>query len=263
MAGRRLGFWRRFAVTLVKTVMTPLTRREWRGGEHVPPRGGVILVANHVSHFDPFVVAHFVYDAAHRWPAFLAKASLFRNPVIGYLLRAVHQTPVHRGTADAARALDAAIAALRAGESVIIYPEGTTSRDPDLWPMRGKTGVARLVVATGAPVIPITVWGAQRVYDPRTGKLRVRPRTPVTVVAGPPVDFTPWTAGLAEGASPGTAALQEMTDAVMLRLRDELAVIRGEPAPPLWGTPERRAATKRAAAGGVAGERATADEVRP
>jgi 1-acyl-sn-glycerol-3-phosphate acyltransferase len=144
----------------------------------------VIFVANHVSQFDPLVLAHFIYDAG-RWPRFLAKSGLFANPVLGHFFRQVHQIPVYRGTADAARALDHAVAAINAGHNVIIYPEGTTTREPNLWPMRGKTGAARLAVTTGAPVIPVTTWGAHRLFDPRTRRLRLRPLIPVTVVAGP------------------------------------------------------------------------------
>jgi len=224
VARRRLGIWRRFSVFLVKPPMLVLTRRDWHGMEHVPTSGGVILVANHLSQFDPFVLAHFVYETG-RWPRFLAKASLFTIPVIGSLLRAVRQIPVHRGTANAARALDDAVAAVTAGKAVIIYPEGTTTRDPDLWPMRGKTGIARLALATGAPVVPIVMWGPERVFDPRTNRLRLRPRTPVTVVAGPPIDLL-GTAGIPAAGSVTNQMFAELTAAVMLRLRDCLAEIR-------------------------------------
>jgi 1-acyl-sn-glycerol-3-phosphate acyltransferase len=227
--------WRRFSVSLVKPMMAVLTRRDWRGAEHIPATGGVILVANHVSHFDPLVLANFVYDSG-RWPRFLAKVSLFTLPVIGFLMRGAQQIPVQRGTADAARALDAAIAAVNAGKAIIIYPEGTTTRDPDLWPMRGKTGIARLVLATGAPVVPIVLWGPQRVYDPRTSRLRLRPRTPVTVVAGPPIDLSTWTGrGLATPQDLG-----ELTETVMRRLRESLAEVRGEPVPAVASRPQAR-----------------------
>ena len=227
MAQRRLGFWQRFSVALVKPPMLGLTRREWRGVEHLPA-GGVIIVANHLSHFDPFVLAHFVYGAG-RWPQFLAKASLFEIPVIGNLMHAVRQIPVHRGSTNAVRALDAAVAAIRAGGVVIIYPEGTTTRDPDLWPMRGKTGAARLAMATGAPVVPVVTWGPQQVFDPRTKRLRLRPLTPVTVVAGPPVDCSRWLPAAGHpggGAAETAAAVQDLTDVLMGRLRDMLAEIR-------------------------------------
>jgi 1-acyl-sn-glycerol-3-phosphate acyltransferase len=228
VARRRLGFWRRLAVGLLKPPLLVLTRHTWRGAENIPGSGGAIFVANHMSHADPLVIGHFVYEAG-RWPQFLAKSSLFKITVIGPFLTAVRQIPVHRGSVDAAKALDAAVAALTAGDSVIIYPEGTTSKEPDLWPMRGKTGVARLWLETGVPVIPIAMWGPQKIFDPRTRKLRLRLRSPVTVVAGPPIDLSKWV-----GAEPTTAVLNEITQAIMLRVRDMLAEIRGGTPPPLY-----------------------------
>lgn len=222
----RLGWWwRHFAVACLKPMLIVMTRRSWSGMGHVPRTGGVIFVVNHHSEFDPLIVSHFVYNAG-RWPQFLAKASLFRVPVLGPFMRSVKQIPVHRGTADAARSLEAAAAAIRAGEAVIIYPEGTTPKSGELWPGRGKTGAARLVLATGAPVIPMVSWGAQRILDPRTRRFRPRLRTPVTVVAGPPVDLSRWA-----GAEPTAANLYAVTDTVMTVLRDLLAQVRGEPAP--------------------------------
>ena len=225
---RRLGLWRRVAVIVVKPTMTVLARRDWRGMANIPGSGGVIVVANHMSHADPLALAHYVYDAG-RWPAFLAKASMFRVPVVGRIIAGAGQIPVTRGTIDAAKALEAAIAAVRAGECVIIYPEGTTTKEPDLWPMRGKTGAARLWLETGVPVIPIAMWGPQRLFDPRTKKLRPKPGTPVTVVAGPAVDLGRW-----RGAAPTSAVLHEITNHMMLTLRAMVAEIRGEEPPELW-----------------------------
>ncbi len=232
MRRRRLGFWRRFAVATVKPAMLMLTRRTWSGMEHIPAEGGVIIVVNHISHADPLTVAHYIYDAG-RWPSFLAKSSLFSVPVLGYLLRANHQIPVRRGTTDAVKALEAARAGVRDGEAVVIYPEGTTTREPDLWPMRGKTGAARLWLDTRAPMIPIVMWGPERMYDPRTSKLRLLPRADVTVVAGAPVDLSAW-----DDAQPSAQTLTEITDHIMLHLRDMLVEIRGGTPPPLW-TPRR------------------------
>jgi 1-acyl-sn-glycerol-3-phosphate acyltransferase len=219
-------------VVLLKPALIVLTRHTWQGAENIPATGGAIFVSNHMSHADPLVVGHFVYEAG-RWPQILAKSSLFDVAVLGPFLTAVRQIPVHRGTVDAAKALDAAVAALGRGETVIIYPEGTTSREPDLWPMRGKTGVARLWLATGVPVVPIAMWGPAQIFDPRTRKLRLRPRTPVSVAAGPPIDLSKWA-----GAAPATATLNEITEAIMLRVRDMLAEIRGGTPPPLY-TPAR------------------------
>lgn len=235
---RRLGFWKRVAVVTVKPAIGLLTRRDWRGMEHIPATGPVIIVANHISHADPLVLAHYVYDAG-RWPAFLAKSGLFEVPVLGPLLRAVDQTPVHRGTVDAVKALDAAVAALKDGKCVLIYPEGTTTKEPELWPMRGKTGAARLWLTTGAPVVPVVMWGPQRLFDPRTRKLRPMPRTPVSVVAGPPLDLSAW-----QGAPPNTRTLTQITDHIMLTLRDMLAPLRDGSPPPLW-QPSRAAAAPR------------------
>ena len=234
MAQRRLGFWRRLAVMLVVPVMRVWTRPTWSGQERMPPTGGVILVPNHVSHFDPLVVAHYVY-ASGRWPRFLGKASLWKVPVVGFMLRKTLQIPVERGSVEAVKSLDALIAALNEGGAVLIYPEGTTTREPDLWPMRGKTGAARLALVTGAPVIPIANWGAQQVFDPRTNKLKLRLRTPVSVTTGEPVDLSRWA-----GETPSRAVLDQMTDAIMLEIRDLLAQLREGDPPPLYDPPARR-----------------------
>jgi 1-acyl-sn-glycerol-3-phosphate acyltransferase len=234
VAVRKLGFWQRAAAAVVLPVMGVLTRHTWTGQENVPPTGGVILAANHMSHFDPLVVAHFVWGAG-RWPRFLAKASLWDVPVLGFLLRKTLQIPVERGSVEAVRSLDALVTALRQGGAVVIYPEGTTTKSPDLWPMRGKTGAARLALVTGAPVIPIGHWGAQQVFDVRTKKLTLRPRRPVTATAGKPVDLSRW-----EGAAPGRAVLDEMTDAIMTEIRDLVAGLRGEEPQPLYPLPARR-----------------------
>jgi len=234
LARRRLGFWRRLTVVLVKPAMGVMSRRDWRGMDNIPATGPAILVANHVSHADPFALGHYVYDAG-RWPHYLAKASVFRLPLVGRLLYAVEQIPVERGSIDAVKALDAAVAAVNRGQAVLIYPEGTTSKEPDLWPMRGKTGAARLWLATGAPMIPVVMWGPEKLFDPRTHKLRPVPRTPVTVIAGPPLDLSRWA-----GAAPTATNLHEITEFVMLTLRDMLVEIRGGTAPPLWSRQPNR-----------------------
>lgn len=233
MTRRRLGFWPRFAVALVKPLLWIWTRRTWRGAEHLPREGGIIIVPNHISHADPLVAAHFIYDAG-RWPQYLGKASVFRVPVIGWILHRCRQIPVERGTVEAVKSLDKLVAALNEGGAVVIYPEGTTTREPDLWPMKGKTGAARLALATGAPVIPVAMWGPEKMFDPRTARFNLRPRIPVTVVAGPPIDLSRWA-----GATPTRAILEEMTETIMLRLRDLVAEIRGGTPPPLWERPAR------------------------
>lgn len=233
MGRRKVGFWPRLAVVLVKPVLTVWTRRTWRGMAELGREGGIIIVPNHISHADPLVAAHFIYDSG-RWPQFLGKASVFRVPVIGAILHRCRQIPVERGTVDAVKSLDKLVEALNEGGAVVIYPEGTITREPDLWPMKGKTGAARLALATGAPVIPVAMVGPERMFDPKTSRLRLRPRTPVTVVAGPPIDLSRWA-----GATPSRAVLEEMTDTIMLRIRDLVAEIRGGTPPPLWARPAR------------------------
>jgi 1-acyl-sn-glycerol-3-phosphate acyltransferase len=234
VAREKLGFWQWFAVIVVKPLLLILTRRTWRGMEHIPA-GPAIVVANHISHFDPVVLAHLVHDAG-RWPRYLAKESIFRVAVIGPILRGAKQIPVTRGTVDAAKALEEAVKTVQAGGLVMVYPEGTTSKEPDLWPMKGKTGAARLWFATGAPVIPMVSWGSEKIFDPRTKKLKLRWQAPVTVVAGEPLDLSKWA-----GATPTAAVLMEITDFIMESLRDMLATeIRGGTPPPLWARPARR-----------------------
>jgi 1-acyl-sn-glycerol-3-phosphate acyltransferase len=231
---RKLGFWQRFAAAVVIPVLRLWTRNTWSGTENIPRTGGVILVPNHASQFDPLVVGYFVYGNG-RWPRFLAKASLWDVPVLGPALRRLKQIPVERGSAEAVKSLDVLVDAVQQGGTVVIYPEGTTTREPDLWPMRGKTGAARLALVTGAPVIPVANWGAYRIYDPRTHKLSLWPRVPVTVTAGRPVDLSRW-----EGVAPTKAALEEMTETIMLDIRDLLAGVRGTEPPALYDRPARR-----------------------
>jgi 1-acyl-sn-glycerol-3-phosphate acyltransferase len=226
---RGLGFWPRAVVGLVKPTLTVWTKRTWTGMDNLPAEGrGVIIASNHVSHFDPLTCGHFLYEAG-RWPQFLAKASVFRVPVIGWLITKCRQIPVERGSVEAVRSLDALTSALRAGGTVVIYPEGTTTKEPGLWPMRGKTGVARLALATGAPVVPMAMWGPQRIFDPRTGKLSFKPRVPVSVAVGKPVDLSQW-----DGTPPSRATLDQITEVIMLQIRDLLAGLREEEPPPLY-----------------------------
>ncbi|WP_240646125.1 1-acyl-sn-glycerol-3-phosphate acyltransferase [Georgenia sp. SYP-B2076] len=212
----------RFLAGLLRPAMRATTRHTWRGAEHLPPTGGFIAVGNHVSNFDPLTFAHFLYDNG-AVPKFLVKSSLFDVPVLGTLLGRADQIPVYRGTARAADALVAAEAALRQGECVAIFPEGTLTRDPAMWPMTGKTGVARLALSTRVPVIPIAQWGAHLVLPPYTARFRPLPRKPVTVVAGPPVPLDDL-----YGRVPDQAILQEATARIMAAIRAQLAEIRDQ-----------------------------------
>ncbi len=225
MAHQKVGFWYRFAVGVLKPPVIAFTRRRWLNRELVPTSGGFIVAPNHTSHFDPLAVAHYLYDAG-RPPRFLAKDSLFDAPVIGPIIARAGQIPVHRETGAAGDAMRDAIAAVRAGECVVCYPEGTLTRDPGLWPMRGKTGAARIALATGAPVIPMAHWGAQRVLAPYSKRPRLMPRQTVTVTVGPPVDLS----DLMDKPQDADV-LAEATDRIMDSITALVAELRDQPAP--------------------------------
>jgi 1-acyl-sn-glycerol-3-phosphate acyltransferase len=230
---RRIGFWYRLAVTVVKPLLLVFTKRRWRGGENIPRTGGVILAANHISYVDPLMVAHFVYEHG-RLVRFLAKQSLFEVPFIRRVVKGAQQIPVRRGTADAAAALTAAVDALNRGECVLVYPEGTATRDPHLWPMVARTGIARLALTTGVPVIPIAQWGAQQVLPYPSKRPRLFPRATIEMVAGPPVDLSRF-----EGKEQTAEVLREATDEVMHRITEMLEQLRGQPAPPVFFDPRK------------------------
>src|SRR5262249_16125794 len=126
--------------------------------------GGVSVRAKHLSYADWGAMALFVYEAG-RYPAFLIKSSAFNVKVIGPFLHAAGQFPVNRGTTDAALVLNDAERGLAHGECLIFYPEGTATRDPDLWPMVAKTGVARLALGTGVPLRPVAPGAGGRTQD--------------------------------------------------------------------------------------------------
>lgn len=223
---------------IVRPALFAMTRPDWHGAENLPFDTGFIAAGNHVTNLDPLTFAHFLYDNGHV-PRILAKASLFTAPVVGAVMRSTGQVPVHRNSTKAGDSLRSAVAALEQGEAVAIFPEGTLTRDPDLWPMSAKTGVARLALTTRKPVVPIAQWGAHRVLA-RYGKLlHPFPRKKVTVVAGPPVGLSDLYDRPLEAA-----VLREATDRVMDAITALLADIRGEQ------PPAERFGARRADAGG-------------
>jgi 1-acyl-sn-glycerol-3-phosphate acyltransferase len=239
------GFWYRFAIYVLKPLLTVFTRRDWRGAENLPRTGGMVLVANHISHLDALTLAHFLYDNG-LLPRFLAKAAVFDVPFVGRVVRGAEQIPVYRESQDAALAYEAAVAAVRRGECVVVYPEATLTRDPDLWPMRGKTGAARIALATGAPVVPVAQWGVQEVLAPYSTRPHLLPARTVHVLAAAPVDLS----GLPDG-EPTAEVLAEATDRIMAALTAAVAQLRGRTPPavrfdpkaagvPVTGNPHRQ-----------------------
>ncbi|MGI8986346.1 MAG: lysophospholipid acyltransferase family protein [Nocardioidaceae bacterium] len=224
MRGREFPPAMRWLVRVLRPWCMLFTKRDWRGAEHFP-NGGFVLATNHVSHTDPVLLSHYLVDHGVP-PRFLAKASVFKVPLGGRLLAACGQIPVYRDTADAGKALSAALDSIGAGVVVVIYPEGTLTRDPGLWPMAGRTGAARVAFLTGCPVVPVAQWGPQAILPPYGKRPRLLPRRTIHVHAGPPVDLEDL-----RGRTIDTDVLAEATDRILDAITAQLAAIRGQTPP--------------------------------
>jgi 1-acyl-sn-glycerol-3-phosphate acyltransferase len=216
-------FWR-WVASVVIPFMGILAKITIEGGEKVPTRGAFVLAPSHFSEIDPLVVGIAMWKVG-RMPRFLAKASLFTVPILGAIMRRTKQVPVERaGTTRAADPLATARTIVDHGLAVIIYPEGTLTRDPDLWPMRGKLGAVRMALDADIPLIPVAHWGTQLVL-PRYGKLSVFPRKRIVVRYGDPIDLSPWKGKAGDTASlvAATTVLMNAITALMEELRDATA----------------------------------------
>ena len=222
----RLGFSYRFAVAVLWPLMRYLVKWDIEGAERLTDaEGGVIVAPNHLSWFDPPVVAFALWEA-DRPPRFLGKEAVFRVPVMGRIITNAGQIPVYRETADAASAIRDALAALDAGECVVVYPEGTITRDPDLWPMSAKTGAVRLALMSGRPLFPMVQWGSHEVMGPYRREFRILPRKTMRIRVGPPIDLS----DLADGP-PDAEALAVAGDRLMDAITAMEAEIRQEQPP--------------------------------
>ena len=226
-SGKPLGTtnWFRFGAGLIKPLLNLIAKRDWRGVENLPKSGAAIAVCNHISYMDPLLFTHFLYDNG-RAVRYLGKASLFKMPIIGRVLLGAGQIPVERESSVASHSLQHAIAFLKSGHLLGVYPEGTLTRDANYWPMKAKTGIARLAILTQVPVIPCAQWGAQEILPAYSKKPKLFPRTKVVVVAGAPLDFSKW-----YGRAEDPVALEEATAYVMSAITRLLEEIRGERAP--------------------------------
>ncbi len=223
-ARRRLPFAYHVAAWILRPLMFATTRRDWSGVDNMPD-GGFIACPNHLSYADPVTIAHYLYDTGHP-PYYLAKEAMFRAPFVGWIFRGAEQIPVYRNTGHAADAFRAAVAAVHEGKCVAIYPDGTLTRDPDLWPMLGKTGAARVALTTRAPVVPIAQWGPQEILAPYGKRPKLFPRTMIHVKAGAPVDLSDL-----YGHPQDSATLREATDRIVDAIVVQLEDLRGEKAP--------------------------------
>ncbi|MEP6598679.1 MAG: lysophospholipid acyltransferase family protein [Actinomycetota bacterium] len=226
----KAGFWIRLAVAVLYPVGGLLFRIRWRHLDRMPAEGGVIVAMNHLSHIDTILMARLVWQTG-RLPRFMIKSTVFDLPGVGRLMLGAKQIPVHRGSSEAVQSLQDAVDALDQGEAVVIYPEGTITKDPDHWPMQAKTGLARLVMrAPNVPVVPIGQWGAQK----QKGGL-FRRRTAQASV-GEPLDMSKYA-----GAEVTLSVLREITQTIMVAVRDEVAELRGEVPPQEFYRPSRKA----------------------
>ena len=205
---------------IVRPIMNILMRKKWEGLEKLPA-GGFIAAPNHCTEIDPLVIGHMLYNQK-RMPHFLAKGSLFKVPVVGAVLRNTKQIPVERSTAGANQSLQVAREVVSEGGAIIIYPEGTLTRDPELWPMKGHTGAARMALESGIPVVPMAHWGAHEVFPRYAKRFHVFPRKTSRVLVGDPVDLSAF-----EGRPLDRATLNEATEVIMDAITELLATLRG------------------------------------
>jgi 1-acyl-sn-glycerol-3-phosphate acyltransferase len=215
--------WRVLRATVVP-FMWLIVGIKRQGTANVPREGAFVISPNHTSNIDPIVMGIAVFLAG-RTPHFLGKASLFRVPVVKSLLKATGQIPVDRGSARSDPLASAAKVAA-SGSGVIVYPEGTLTRDPDLWPMRGKTGAVRLALAAGIPLIPAAHWGTQRLLPPYAKFLRVIPRQQIVIRFGEPLDLSPFAGKPLDGPTVAAA-----TNLLMSAITALVADLRGEEPP--------------------------------
>ena len=204
---RRAEPWYRFAEWSLRPPVALWLNWRFEGLEHIPPEGPVLVACNHISYLDPLAHAYMLLKAGRR-ARFLAKSELYGNWLLRHLLQGTGQIKVERGSGSMAP-VEEAKRALREGEVVMVYPEATITRNPDYTPMEGKTGIARLTLATEVPVLPMAVWGSQHVWQ-RQGAGSLTFGRPIWVKAGAPLDFSQF-----EGEKGDPATLRKITDMVM------------------------------------------------
>jgi 1-acyl-sn-glycerol-3-phosphate acyltransferase len=206
-----LNGWWRFGVVVLGGVVRVLFRVRVTGTEHVPMQGPGIAASNHVSVLDGIVLALVIARRRRRMTRFLTAAEFFRKPFYAWALRLYRQIPIRRGEGDEG-ALDEAVRTVRAGALAGIFPEGRVNPAPEGPLQRGRTGVARMSLATGAPVVPVGIWGTQRRW-PRGGIRWQRPfRTTIALEFGAPIT--------GEGDPDSPEDTQRLTELVMERIAD-------------------------------------------
>jgi len=206
---------------LLRPILWPIAKRDYRGLENLPKSGGFVIAANHNSHLDPILLARFLLDVG-LVPRYLAKDGLFKHRLTGPIVRGADQIPVLRYSEEAKNVLGPTEDAVREGRPVVIYPEGTITRDPDAWPMTGRTGAVRVALATGVPLIPVCQSGAQDLLWPYTRRFRPFPPKTYHVRVGPPIDLSAYA-----GKPITEEILHKATSRLMDVLTDMMIEIRG------------------------------------
>jgi 1-acyl-sn-glycerol-3-phosphate acyltransferase len=212
--------------------MNLAARYEIVDAEKFPRSGAFVFAPNHYSEIDPVVMGVVSWKLG-RLPRFMAKASLFNLPVAGWVLRKSGQIPVARGGSVRGNGpVQAAQQLVEKGQMVVVYPEGSLTRDPDMWPMRGKTGAVRVALEQDIPVIPAAHWGTQALMARYSKKVSLFPRKTIRVKIGDPVDLSEF-----RDRSLDSATLNEATAIVMDAITRLLEDLRGEKAPAVRWNP--------------------------
>ncbi|WP_436493299.1 lysophospholipid acyltransferase family protein [Actinokineospora sp. HUAS TT18] len=218
------GFWFSLAIDLIWPLLAVFTRLRFRGADRLPKDGGVLLASNHLSNADPVTVTAFALSGG-RIPRFLAKASLWRVPLIRNVVRGGGHIPVERGTAKARDAYHGAVDAVQRGECVLFFPEAGFSDDADHWPSaKVKHGLAKVALETGAPVVPVVNWGTHALLPARSKFPKLFPRKTIDIVIGDPIDLSDLTGS-------DRAAMVEATRRIMHAITELLSELRGEQPP--------------------------------
>ncbi|WP_282859794.1 lysophospholipid acyltransferase family protein [Pseudoclavibacter helvolus] len=233
--GRPSIFW--FLAAVAFPLSWPIMRWEIKG--KLPERGAFIVAPNHTSEIDPLIMGMAVWKLG-RAPRFMAADRLFRVKGLGWILRKSGQIPVSRDVRGANQAAIASAQQLvRLGQGVIIYPEGTLTREPNLWPMRGKNGAARVALSADIPVYPTAIWGAQNILPRYAKKPTLGWRKKITVHVGEPVSLTEFS-----GRMHSASAMKGATELIMHDITGLLEGIRGEVAPAVLYDPAKHGQTE-------------------
>ena len=212
---------------LLLPTMTVLAKFRLHDAHHVPAEGAFVMSPNHYSNIDPVVIGVGMWKIG-RMPRYMAKASLFKVPVVGWLLTKSGQVPVERVPRgrQSGDPMKAARQIADQGLAVVIYPEGSLPREPDMWPMRGKYGAVRTALEAGIPLIPTASWGAQEILPRYSKRISVFPRKTIHIRFGEPLDLSEY-----EGKHVDSRVLAEATEKLMTAITSLLEELRQESAP--------------------------------